>query len=496
MAQIVSWLGTAEYGAAGVRFREITPVVFRPTDISGCKIWMDANDSDSVNATPFGLVESWHNKGDLSGNFDLSGNLGVRYGDYTVNGLEVVSFDPQAFMTSTYSLNFQDRSVFVVSRRRSDISGGVFTWLTTDTNGGQETGISQTGSVFTYLIAKHPVFSVQLTFDTTTDTKGYAELASFVNSSTDLSANYAGLNGVSQTLGSSNLASGYNTGSIQYYLGNYFGGSALGNDYDLCELIVYDTALDASQIAAVEAYLISKWAIVAPPPPPFSPKNISGLQVWLDGSNASSFSLSGSDVLGWSNLGSASNVFAPGSNIATLSNSIVEFNTETTLESYFSLPYYSRTFFTVFECKSDLTSIAYPYLNLMDANATDGRQIGISWDSNTSNYLTTVCQSGTNCPIVGAFGGLPLGLSLYYGVVDSNSSVSTESYINNSSNLNTSTDLGNLFNQNPIPYIIGSTASNSPAFRMAEFLEYDSVLSSSNINLVKTYLSDKWGLGL
>jgi hypothetical protein len=132
----------------------------------------------------------------------------------------------------------------------------------------------------------------------------------------------------------------------------------------------------------------------------------------------------------------------------------------------------------------------------MNANASDGRQIGVSYDSNTTNYSLTVCQSGTNCPIGGAFPTLPTGLNLVYGVVDSNSSATTFGYLNNSANLNTSTDLGNLFNQNPIPYIIGSTAADSPAFRMAEFLEYDSILSSSNINQVKTYLSDKWGLGL
>jgi hypothetical protein len=495
MGEIISWLGNASYGVAGLRVREANPVVFRPTDISGLQIWLDANNSDSVNATPFGLVESWHNLGDLSGNFDLSGNLGVRYGDYKVNGLEVVSFDPGAYMIGTYAMNFQDRSIFIVSRRRADISGGVFTWLTSDTADGMETGISQSGANFTYLVATHPGFSVELGFTTKTDTKGYAELATFVNSSTSTSDNYVGLNSTEQTLIVSNLAA-YETASLQYFLGNYFGGSALANEYDLCEMIVYDSVLTEEQRAGVEEYLTSKWAIVDPPPPPFDPSSISGLQVWLDASNAGSITTSGSDVTGWSNLGSASAVFAPGSNICTYSNSIVDFNTGATLDAYFQLPYLSRTFFTVFECKSDLTSIAYPFVNLMDAQATDGRQIGVSYDSNAVTYNLTVCQSGTNCPIVGAFSNLPTGLNLVYGIVDSNNSSNNVGYLNNSSNLNTSTDLGNLFNQNPIPYLMGSANGSGPAFRMAEFLEYDSILSSSNITQVTTYLSDKWGLNL
>lgn len=496
MSEVISWLGNASYGVAGNRLRADNPFVFRPTDISGLQVWLDANDADSVNFTPFGLVESWHNKGDLSGNFDLSGNLGVRYGDYKVNGLEVVSFDPGAYMLGTFTMNFQDRSIFIVSRRRSDISGGIFTWLTSDTTGGLETGISFDGSIYTYLLARHPVFGIKLSFDTILNTTGSSELVCFINSSTDLSNNYVALDGTQQTLTANNLASGYNTSSIPYYLGNFFGGTALPNDYDMCEILMYDNVLSETDIRRVQDYLVGKWAIVEPPPPPITPPDIPGLQVWLDASNTGSITLSGSDVTSWSNVGSASNSFTTGSNIASYSNGYVDFPTETTLEAYFSLPYLSRTFFCVFEPKTDLTTSSYPYFNLMDANATDGRQISVGYYSNISNYKLTTCQNGTNCPISGAFSTLANGLNLVYGVVDSNSYTNTLGYVNNSSNLNTSTDLGNLFNQNPIPYIIGSSTHASPAFAMAEFIEYDSVLSSSNITQVKNYLSDKWGLGL
>lgn len=498
MSDIVSWLGNPSYGVAGLRVREANQFAFTPTDISGLQLWMDANDGFAVNANEFGTVLSWHNKGDLSGNFDLSGTADVRYGDNFVNGLNVVTFNADAFMTGTFALNFQDRSIFIVSKRNTDISGGVFTWLTSDTADGMETGISNSGSNFTYLVSKHPGFSVELGFTTTTDTKGYAELATFTNSSTDLSGNYGALNSTQQSLVASQLAS-YETASIGYFLGNYFGGSTLANDYDLCELIIYDTVLSATDITRVQEYLTAKWAIVDPPPPPpvpFSPDDIAGLQVWLDGSNAGSFSLSGTDILSWNNSGSAGGSFVQGSNIATLSNSVVEMNTGATLDAYFSIPYYSRTMFNVFECKSDLSTITYPYINMPTTSASDGRQQGISWDSNTSNYLYTVCQAGTNCPIAAPFNALPSGLNLVYGVVDSNSYTSSFAYLNNSSNLNTSTDLGNLFNQNPIPFTLGSDNIDSPAFRLAEFIEYDTVLSDSNISTVKSYLSDKWGLNL
>lgn len=507
MSTVISWLGGEAYGVSGNRLRAPVPFNFNPTDISGLQLWLDANDGFTVNSNPFGTVLSWSNKGDLSGNFDLSGTADVRVGDNFVNGLDVVTFNANAFMTGTYAFNFQDRSLFIVSRRNQpiDTSGGtgIFTWLTGNTADAMETGILLSGSTYSYLISKNPGFSVELDFQTSLDTTGYAELATFVNSSTDLSANYVSLNGTAQTLFVSNLASGYETASLEYYLGNFFNGTTLANDYDLCEVIMYDTALNATQIGLVEEYLKAKWAIANPPTPvppvptPFAPTDISGLQVWLDGSNVGSIFLSGSDILSWANLGSAGQDFIQTNGLVTYSNSVGEFNSGATLDaSGIALPYYSRTNFAVFNCKSDLSTIATPFLGLFGTNTSNGVQVGVNWDSNTSNYQFAICQAGINCPVVAPFYSLPTGLNLVCGVVDSNDANNNAGYFNNSSNLNTSTDIGNLFEQTTIPYYLGNSDSNSPAYLMAEFIEYDSVLSASNISTVTSYLSDKWNLGL
>jgi hypothetical protein len=216
----------------------------------------------------------------------------------------------------------------------------------------------------------------------------------------------------------------------------------------------------------------------------------------MDGSNVSSFSLSGTDVLSWSNVGSAGGSFAQSNGVASYNSSQVSFSAGTTLDAYFQLPYYSRTAFGVLEVVDDLTTSAYPYINFMDGQATEGRQVGVNYDSNAPTYQFTICQSGANCPVVAPFAAMPSGLFLVTGVVDSNDGSNNAGYLNNGSNINTSADLGNLFNQSPIPYIIGSTNSNSPAFRLAEFLEYNTVLASSNISTVTGYLNTKWSLGL
>lgn len=225
------------------------------------------------------------------------------------------------------------------------------------------------------------------------------------------------------------------------------------------------------------------------------------MSIWLDANNVSSITVDGSNqVLTWSNLGSVSNTWSNDSNYATYgqdsnNNYVVSMPSATSLTTYTTLPYYSRSQFVVFECVDDVTTLTYPYVNLINGQATDAFQSGVSYDSNAVVYYTTVCQNGTNCPIVGQIPSIPVGgynLAIY--VIDSNSSTNTLTYWNGGSNLNTSTDIGNLFNQNPVPYIIGSPVTDSPDFRLAEIIEYDNVLASSNISTVASYLVNKWAI--
>jgi len=231
----------------------------------------------------------------------------------------------------------------------------------------------------------------------------------------------------------------------------------------------------------------------------FVPTDISGLYVWLDAANATSVTtdLSG-NISSWSNLGSVATAFAPGSNLvsyATAPNgsNIASFPGGATLESYFQLPYLTRTCFVVFENASDLTSISYPYVNLMNTSASGGRQVGVSYDSVSRAYYTSMCQQGFNCPAAGPISNVEVGgLNLAIWGVDSNTYTSSFAYYNSFSNVNTSTDVPNLFNTNPIPYYIGSPVSGSPDFRVAEVIEYDSLLDSGQISTVTNYLVRKW----
>lgn len=507
---VISWLGNAEYGVAGTRLQEGNPVVFRPPDISGLQVWLDANNGSAVYANGFGTVESWFNQGDLSGNFDLSGTADVRYGDNRVNGLNVVTFNANAFMTGTFAMNFQPRSLFIVSRRNTpiDTSGGIglFTWLTGDVSGAIETGILYDVSAnnFQYIVSKHPGFSVELDFLTSTDTTGYSELATFVNSSTDLSANYVALNGVAQTPIYQALASGYYTGAASYFIGNYFGGQTLANDYDLCEVVMYDSALDATQIALVEEYLISKWAVTSPPAPippiaPFTPQDISGLYLWLDATQSIS-TTGANEIVSWSNVGLAGSSLDSNTSTCYLSttyngSNIVHIPSESYIEGYMQFPYNTRTTFAVFESVTDLSGIAYPYINLLNTGTEGGRQIGFDFSIPPSTAMA-LCQQGLNCPASGYVSSNPVlsGMNLGIWALTSNTPINNFCSFNTLSNVNTSTDVGNLFNTNPIYYNIGSPVVGSPSFNVAEIIEYDSYLTNGQISTVANYLVNKWAI--
>ena len=499
----LSWNSASAFGASGVRLRDQEPTIFKPTDISGCALWLNAANNFAVVYNDVLVVTSWSNEGYLGGQFDLSGNSLVLYGDTLVNGFNTVTFQSNAYMVGNFAFNFQAKSLFFVTKENTNLGSNTANpWLSSDTSNGLEV-FSLANGVQTYFIGKHPSPIPEIAFETSNLYIGTPTMVEFINGSNTLD-NWAGVNGVQYPLIYSVAASNYNTSNIPYYLGGYFGGSPVPADQNICEIIMYDTALSEPQRINVENYLRTKWALQEPPPPPpapFAPTDISGLAVWLDANNAGTFTFgSSNDISSWSNQGSAGGVFSSNVGTALLvadsnSNTVVSMDSNVMISTYVSLPYYSRSMFIVFESRNDFTGSTYPYMNLFNGDATNAEQTGITYDSNTALYNMTMCQRGTNCPIIAPFSNLQQGkYNLGIWIVDSNSSSSTVAYFNGGSNINTSTDLGNIFNTSPIPIDIGVPVSDSPAFNLGEIIEYDSALNAGQISTVANYLVTKWAI--
>ena len=501
----LSWNGCASFGASGVRVRDQEPTVFKPTDISGCEIWLDANDNDTILTNELLFVESWVNKGALNFNFDISGNAPVIYGSTIVNGLNTVSFTPDSFMQASFPLDFQARSVFIVTKENNVPANTANPWLASDTSNGMEV-FSLVNGTQTYFMGKHPSPVPTLAFETSTIYTGYPALVEFINSSNS-NDNWMGVNTQKIEPIYSVNASGFNTSNITYYLGGYFGGSNIPSSQDFCEMIIYNGALNSYQREEVEKYLMTKWAITEPtptpvPPAPFAPTDISGLYIWYDANNLTSLSLSGSNVTSWSNLGLASNVAT--SNIGTVvsvqdsnanNNYVTEFSPYSDLDSTMTLPYQTRTQLAVFNILDDLSALSYPYVNIFQTFTETAMQSGVSYDSNANKYNLAMCQAGQNCPVYGVIPNYTSNAySLAIWISDSADSNNNRGYWNGGSNINASIDLGNLFATSNVAYYINTANSNGPIQRIGEVLEYNSVLSASNLSTVANYLVTKWGL--
>ena len=489
--------------------QEGTPDTFRPTDISGCVIWLDGNDASAVNANPFLEVLSWHNKGDLSGNFDISGSSAVRYDLATINGLNCLTFYENAYLVSSFALDFQDRSMFFVTRRKNPIdpSGNIFTWFTADNSDGQESGILDTSGVLQYILSKHPGWAVELDFEAPYDTTGTAELATFVNAS-DISANYVALNGQAQIPIVNNPASNYNTSTINYYVGNFFASNALPNDFDYAEMVMYNSALNLSSIQRVEDYLMRKWAISNINPSSistFQPTDISGLAIWFDAANNMTIETDPSgQLISWSNLGYTGGAAVSSIGYANVQIGIgikdnVYFSSGTELLWDVALPYLDRTQFVVFEATSDLSGAEYPYMNFIQSYTNSALQTGYDYVSSLSSFNYSMAQQGQNFPVYGSVGmDNPLNSPKLVIFQNNSTDISANAlYVSPySANLNTGSNLGNLFLSSLESYYLGNYGQGliGQEMRLAELLEYDSVLSPSNLSSVITYLSDKWSL--
>jgi hypothetical protein len=90
----------------------------------------------------------------------------------------------------------------------------------------------------------------------TPNTLGTTAQIAYIHSATSTSNNFITQNGTSYTLNTSQLATGYGSGTVTYYIGN-----AYPNPYILCEYIMYQREFTVSERQQVEGYLAWKWGI-------------------------------------------------------------------------------------------------------------------------------------------------------------------------------------------------------------------------------------------
>jgi hypothetical protein len=229
-----------------------TPV----TSIPGLQAWFDASDASTLfDATSGGslvaadgVVARWEDK---SGNGRhatqaTSGSRPIRKSNQT-NGLDAILFDGTNDFLSLGSITIPaSHSVFQVYQRL----GGV-----------QSFGIAGIPTRYASLwFSDGVLYQISnadfTTHGTSSDSTGYFLVSTIRNATTsiELRRNGSTVSLVTTGAGVTNAASGTWTLIGDRTAGNFHTGN-------LCEIIVYDTALSDANRSAVESYLMTKWGI-------------------------------------------------------------------------------------------------------------------------------------------------------------------------------------------------------------------------------------------
>jgi hypothetical protein len=302
--------------------------IFDPRSISGCQLWFDGADVSTLTLSG-NSVSQWRDK--ARGFHVTSGGTSPTYNTST----RAVTFNGNGYLiNSTFSYALATRSVFLVCSQTSASSTTTFEGFlvfgasnVTDYdninaivyNGRGTNAIANLSFGVFFRYSQNNIGDYRLNYLTSTTPTPFGIYADvFSNPSGTLFVNGA-------TTTSDSIAGSIGT-STGFFLGarNDFGNGTYRSflNGSISEVIVFNTALTTAQRQAIEGYLARKWNIslvsthpnanpitVAPfsheivprsmKPNRFTPTQIPGCQLWLDAADASTISLSGTNVTQW-----------------------------------------------------------------------------------------------------------------------------------------------------------------------------------------------------
>lgn len=219
--------------------------VFRPSDVSGLHVWLDAADSTTL-TVPNGKVEQWRDKSGNGNNVNQTTeanrpNSGVKY----LNGYNTVDFDANTsdyLISDTWSVALtQPITAFVVSNTNSlNSTRYIFAGL----NAGEAIFFKDSSNKYTMNAGASLADSsaIDIAFHCwTLEFNGASSVLS--KDGTSVASGNAGSNGLTgMALGSSRLGTLFHDGSIG-------------------EVLIYDGALSSGNITLIETYLSDKWGL-------------------------------------------------------------------------------------------------------------------------------------------------------------------------------------------------------------------------------------------
>ena len=476
--------------------------VFNPLQIPGCSLWLDAADSSTITLTS-SAVSQWNNK---TGGTSLSqGTAGNRPTVVTNAGRQMLLFNNSWLYSLSYPFNWLNSSFFIVFQQvqiDSGISPRIFSGIP---NGytddyASKNGINivgGSGSTNIFQVGNYNYTTSQYAFNTITGTppsplgiyswilnnnsgSAYGNGTQFGTTTT---FTMDGTNGTGLAVGHGWTGGGFNTTGNAAPIKAWIG-----------EVLLYNSALTTYQRQQVEGYLAGKWGLRSLPSThpyriystPFSPKQISGIQLWLDAADTSTITLNSTTLTAW--------------NDKSGTNKTITVNSGPT--------YSSNGFNSSYPCFTFTTS-NYLTTSLSSAIGTgDCMLVAVIKNTvlNTSDPLSIGTPGGPNEMAIGWNNGEGRYKFYQYGTGDCNNnsavnntnviligtrvSTTMSCYVNGSPPIATTTNAYN--NPNSSIYIGGGGFPF--AGQICELLLYVGATTTTQRQQVEGYLANKWGL--
>jgi hypothetical protein len=467
---------------------------FDPRYIPGCTLWLDGDDSSTITFSSGSSILTWKDKSVSANNATgatnkptysaITGNRNIPF--FVSSSSQYMTFaDNTKLPTGTSSF-----TTFYVSYPQGDLTTNnksVLTWGTLTSGNGVRYYMSGPSSSISYM-------NFQIVGGTAiTDSTNVQNIYSIFDSLTSLSGTIAYRNGIFIN----SVPNTYNIGTTVGYIGTYDGTSEFFAG-GIAEVLIYNRVLATTERQQVEGYLAWKWGLQGNLPPggghpyntnvnrgpnlsTYSPLNISGCILWLDATDESKITYSGSNVSAWLDK----------------STNLKNFSTTGTVTT--SSPSGVRMMLTGGNGYFQNTSFVLPtsYTIFMVGYTTDGQTnsiINAAPDAvllfrSISNSMSLFNGSGSwNLPIT----GYAANTNSIISFTQNNSGGGTSSAFRTGNSVGTST--GNVIVSTAL--YIGTRITTNDYWKgyIGEVIIFNTALSANDRQSIEGYLGWKWGL--
>jgi hypothetical protein len=479
-----------------------------PLSIPGCALWLDAADTSSITLSGSSVTQ-WRDKSTIGNHFTQTNTTNSPTIGTSANGLSTMYFD-----TTNKQLTSSQNNATPGNTSRTVIQ---VIWAPTLTSAWYTvTGTESLGDPPpAYGFAKNPNADVNYPFvysttgmdiwTTVNSTPNPIIIYTQYNSSTSVLSGYYATG--STTLGGFvTKSTTMNTTAGVWYLGKRQQAGTGSVTSHLFEMIQYDTVLTTSQRQMIEGYLVRKWGLttlypalpsthpfysIRPHLRTFQPIDVPGCQLWLDGADQSSMTLSGSSVTQIRDKsGNGNNSTSSTAAYTTTGiNGLGCILNPTTISGPITN---SGSSVVDFFIVATLSAASGPFYNMLALNAASvGNYYG-------AGSLFACYYGGKDPPQFYAFMNGNLSLS-------STGAVNTPYIFNAFQSGTTGTTVFNGTSQGAVAtpgntftytnYYIGAVGG-APAWlgNIGEILVFNSVLTTTQRQQVEGYLAHKWGM--